>query len=218
MLFTLTAVVTLEALANRQGGPRHSEALALGQGGARLTSRLVSRTRRCRPSMTLEGEPSMSPNLNVLGTELECCCADVRGTGIGTGFYRNGFCSTGPNDAGRHTVCVQATAEFLAFSKAVGNDLSQPMPEYMFPGVNPGDRWCLCASRWKQALDAGKAPRLFLESTHEKTLQHAPLDVLMEYAVDREKAERAVRALDDLRQQLARSVNLDAGSAGSGAE
>lgn len=88
----------------------------------------------------------------------------------------------------------------------------------MFPGVNPGDRWCLCASRWKQALDAGKAPRLFLESTHEKTLQHATLDQLMEHAVDRESAMAAVKALDSLRERLRRSVNLDPGSAGSETE
>ena len=147
----------------------------------------------------------------MLGTDLKCCCANVRGTGIGTGFYRNGDCATGPDDAGRHTVCVEATAEFLAFSKAVGNDLSTPLPQYMFPGVQPGDRWCLCASRWKQALEAGKAPRVFLESTHEKTLQHVALAQLMEHALDREAATDAMAKLEQLRDALARTVRLDAG-------
>ena len=81
------------------------------------------------------------------GTELQCCCADVHGSGIGTGFYRNGFCSTGPQDEGRHTVCIEATEKFLAVSAAVGNPLHQAIPEYSFPGVRPGDCWCLCASR-----------------------------------------------------------------------
>ena len=81
------------------------------------------------------------------GTELQCCCADVHGSGIGTGFYRDGFCSTGPQDEGRHTVCIEATEKFLAVSAAVGNPLHQAIPEYSFPGVRPGDCWCLCASR-----------------------------------------------------------------------
>ena len=82
---------------------------------------------------------------NVLGTELTCCCSNVGGSGIGTGFYRNGFCSTGEMDLGRHTVCVRVTSDFLAFSKSVGNDLSTPMSQYNFPGLKDGDVWCLCA-------------------------------------------------------------------------
>ena len=117
--------------------------------------------------------------LNVLGGELiPCSNAPV------TGFFRNGCCETGPEDVGLHTVCAVMTAEFLAFSKAAGNDLSTPMPEYGFPGLKPGDRWCLCAPRWKEALDAGMAPQVVLEATHEETLAIMPLGVLKDYAVD----------------------------------
>jgi uncharacterized protein len=117
--------------------------------------------------------------LNVLGGELIPCSKDPV-----TGFFRNGCCETGPEDVGLHTVCAVMTAEFLAFSKSVGNDLSTPMPQYGFPGLKPGDRWCLCAPRWKEALDAGAAPQLVLEATHEETLAIAPLGVLKDYAVD----------------------------------
>jgi uncharacterized protein (DUF2237 family) len=117
--------------------------------------------------------------LNVLGGELVPCSLAPR-----TGFYRNGCCETGPEDVGLHTVCAVMTAEFLAFSKAAGNDLSTPMPEYGFPGLKPGDRWCLCAPRWKEALDAGMAPQVVLEATHEETLAIMPLGVLKDYAVD----------------------------------
>ena len=88
-----------------------------------------------------------------------------------TGFYRDGFCRTGPDDRGRHTVCIVATEKFLAFSKAAGNDLSTPMPQYAFPGLVEGDKWCLVAMRWKQALDAGMAPDVVLEATHESVLE-----------------------------------------------
>lgn len=114
---------------------------------------------------------------NVLGTELQCCCLKPL-----TGFYRDGHCKTGVDDVGRHTVCVLATAEFLEFSKSVGNDLSTPRPEFDFPGVKPGDKWCLCALRWKQAFDAGFAPNVILEATHEATLRYASLADLKEYA------------------------------------
>src|ERR1700684_780595 len=117
--------------------------------------------------------------LNVLGGELVPCSLAPR-----TGFYRNGCCETGPEDVGLHTVCAVMTAEFLAFSKAAGNDLSTPMPEYGFPGLKPGDRWCLCAPRWKEALDAGMAPQVVLEATHEETLAITTLGVLKDYAVD----------------------------------
>ena len=115
--------------------------------------------------------------LNVLGEELQSCSMDPV-----TGFYRNGCCETGAEDHGMHTVCAIMTREFLAYSKAAGNDLSTPAPEYGFAGLQPGDRWCLCAPRWKEALDAGAAPKIVLEATHEETLAIVPLHVLREYA------------------------------------
>ena len=115
---------------------------------------------------------------NVLGADLVPCSLDPV-----TGFFRNGCCETGPHDLGLHTVCAVMTADFLAFSKRAGNDLSTPRPDLGFPGLKPGDRWCLCAPRWKEALDAGAAPRLVLESTHEETLAIVPLGVLKDYAV-----------------------------------
>ena len=116
--------------------------------------------------------------LNVLGTELRPCSSDPV-----TGFFRNGCCETSHEDVGLHTVCAVMTAQFLDFSRAMGNDLSTPVPESDFPGLKPGDRWCLCAPRWKEALDAGAAPRLVLESTHEETLAIVPLGVLKDHAV-----------------------------------
>ena len=101
-----------------------------------------------------------------------------------TGFYRNGCCDTGADDIGSHTVCVVATTEFLAFSKAAGNDLSTPMPAYGFPGVKPGDRWCLCAPRWQEALEAGKAPRVVLRATHQGALDYCKLADLKKHAID----------------------------------
>jgi uncharacterized protein (DUF2237 family) len=116
---------------------------------------------------------------NVLGGELVPCSNRPL-----TGFFRNGCCETGPDDTGLHTVCAVMTADFLAYSKSVGNDLSTPMPEYGFQGLKPGDRWCLCAPRWKEALDAGFAPQVVLEATHEETLAITPLGILKDYAVD----------------------------------
>ncbi|HKP78004.1 MAG TPA: DUF2237 domain-containing protein [Phenylobacterium sp.] len=115
---------------------------------------------------------------NVLGEELVPCSLDPV-----TGFFRNGCCETGPHDLGMHTVCAVMTAEFLSYSRSVGNDLSTPRPDVGFPGLRPGDRWCLCAPRWKEALDAGAAPQVVLESTHEETLAIVPLGVLKDYAV-----------------------------------
>jgi uncharacterized protein (DUF2237 family) len=116
---------------------------------------------------------------NVLGDRLQSCSeAPV------TGFYRDGCCNTGPDDFGLHTVCALMTAEFLEFSRVRGNDLSTPMPEMGFPGLKPGDRWCLCAARWKEALDAGMAPRVFLAATHEATLEVVSLEDLKKYALD----------------------------------
>lgn len=114
---------------------------------------------------------------NVLGGELIPCSLNPL-----TGFFRNGCCETGPDDLGLHTVCAVMSAEFLAFSRNAGNDLSTPMPQYGFKGLKPGDRWCLCAPRWKEALDAGMAPQVVLESTHEETLAIVPLGVLKDYA------------------------------------
>lgn len=114
---------------------------------------------------------------NVMGGELKPCSMDPM-----TGFYRNGCCETGPQDLGLHTVCAVMTDAFLAFSKAAGNDLSTPQPAYHFPGLKAGDRWCLCAPRWKEALDAGVAPPVVLECTHEETLAIVPLGVLKDHA------------------------------------
>ncbi len=115
--------------------------------------------------------------LNVLGGELMPCSNRPL-----TGFFRNGCCETSAEDIGLHTVCAVMTAEFLAFSASAGNDLSTPQPG--FPGLKPGDRWCLCAPRWKEALDAGVAPPVVLEATHEETLAITTLGVLKDYAVD----------------------------------
>lgn len=109
--------------------------------------------------------------LNVLGTELQSCSFDPL-----TGFFRDGCCRTDEHDLGSHVVCARVTAEFLAFSRERGNDLSTPRPEYRFAGLRPGDRWCLCALRWKEALDAGVAPPVHLEATHAQALEHVTLE------------------------------------------
>jgi uncharacterized protein (DUF2237 family) len=119
------------------------------------------------------------PQKNLLGLPLVPCSLQPR-----TGFFRNGCCETGPEDRGAHVVCVVVTAAFLAFSRDRGNDLSTPQPEHAFPGLHPGDRWCLCASRWKEALDAGVAPPVVLASTHEAALRHVSRDALLAHAVD----------------------------------
>jgi len=116
---------------------------------------------------------------NVFGEPLKSCSERPV-----TGFYRSGCCHTGPEDLGLHTVCVEVTAEFLAFSKARGNDLSTPHPEFGFPGLEPGDRWCLCAARWREAFEAGSAPRVILGATHEATLDIVDLQDLKRYALD----------------------------------
>ncbi|MEZ4719922.1 MAG: DUF2237 domain-containing protein [Caldilineaceae bacterium] len=118
------------------------------------------------------------PN-NVLGTELEPCSDEPL-----TGFYRDGCCRTGADDAGLHVVCARMTAEFLEFSRTRGNDLITPRPEFLFPGLQPGDQWCLCAARWQEALDAGVAPPVVLESTHISALEFVQLDDLMRHAAD----------------------------------
>jgi len=116
---------------------------------------------------------------NVLGQPLRPCCTDPV-----TGFYRTGFCDTGPEDRGLHLVCAEMTAGFLEFSRLRGNDLSTPAPEFGFPGLAPGDRWCLCVERWKEALEAGAAPPVVLEATHISTLEFVSLDELSARAVD----------------------------------
>jgi Uncharacterized protein conserved in bacteria len=121
----------------------------------------------------------MEASLNVLGGTLEECARDPV-----TGFYRNGCCDTGPEDRGQHTVCAEMTAEFLALSKYLGNDLSTPRPEFGFAGLKPGDRWCLCAARFLQAHEEGGAPRVRLRATHLRTLDVVPLSVLRLYAMD----------------------------------
>ena len=116
---------------------------------------------------------------NVLGGPLSECCDSPA-----TGFYRDGYCHTGPQDVGSHTVCVKVTREFLEFSGHHGNDLVTPHPEFDFPGLKPGDRWCVCVARWKEAFDAGAAPQVLLTATHEKALEVVTLDQLKRHAAD----------------------------------
>jgi uncharacterized protein (DUF2237 family) len=129
------------------------------------------------PEQGRGGGPRRAPSINVLGGPLLPCSSTPL-----TGFYRDACCNTGPEDQGLHTVCAVMTAEFLAFSKRSGNDLSTPMPQYGFAGLKPGDRWCLCAARWKEALDADAAPQVVLEATHAVTLQIVLLDDLKKHA------------------------------------
>ena len=121
---------------------------------------------------------AMAQSLNVFGQPLLLCCNEPK-----TGFYRDGFCNTGSNDVGTHVICAEMTAEFLSFTKSKGNDLSTPNPFYDFPGLKPGDYWCLCAIRWKEAYDADAAPKVKLESTHEKALDFVTIKQLIEHAV-----------------------------------
>lgn len=119
------------------------------------------------------------PSVNVLGEPLEPCSLNPM-----TGFFRNGCCDTSGQDVGSHTVCVVMSAEFLEFSRARGNDLSTAMPDYGFPGLRPDDRWCLCAPRWQEALEAGKAPRVVLRATHKGALSYCKLSDLKRLAID----------------------------------
>ncbi|HRM76663.1 MAG TPA: DUF2237 domain-containing protein [Paracoccus sp. (in: a-proteobacteria)] len=124
----------------------------------------------------------MDPSLNVLGSKLAPCSTQPL-----TGYFRDGCCNTGPEDQGRHTVCVIVTAEFLALSKYLGNDLSTPRPEYRFAGLKPGDRWCLCAARFMQAAQEFAAPQVVLEATHVRTLEIVPIELLQRHAADAQK-------------------------------
>ncbi len=121
----------------------------------------------------------MADPVNVLGEVLESC-----GTEPKTGFFRDGCCNTGPDDLGQHTVCTVVTEDFLAFSKARGNDLSTPVPAFGFPGLRAGDSWCLCAARWLEALAADCAPRVKLRATHQATLEICELADLKRHAID----------------------------------
>lgn len=125
-------------------------------------------------------EIQVHPSVNVLGEPLEPCSTDPV-----TGFFRKGACDTCAEDRGSHTVCAVMTADFLMFSRSVGNDLSTPRPEFGFDGLSPGDQWCLCAARFLQAWQAGRAPRIRLRSTHRRALEIVPLHVLREFAVER---------------------------------
>ncbi|WP_353931013.1 DUF2237 domain-containing protein [Okeanomitos corallinicola TIOX110] len=122
----------------------------------------------------------MTEAKNVLGTKLEVCCTSPM-----TGYYRDGFCNTGGQDFGMHVVCAQVTEEFLEYTKLQGNDLSTPVPQFNFPGLKPGDGWCLCAARWQEALEAGVAPPVILEATHIRALEVCNLEDLQKHRVIR---------------------------------
>lgn len=121
----------------------------------------------------------MDASVNVFGEAIETCGDEPR-----AGFFRDGCCNTGDQDAGLHTVCVEVTREFLEFCRFRGNDLSTPRPEFEFPGLRPGDRWCLCAARWLEAQQHGMAPRVVLKATHRRTLELVPLELLRRFAID----------------------------------
>jgi uncharacterized protein (DUF2237 family) len=127
----------------------------------------------------------MTEAKNVIGGNLEACCTSPM-----TGFYRDGFCRTGGQDFGSHVLCAEVTLEFLEFTKSRGNDLSTPVPDFNFPGLKPGDRWCLCASRWQEALDAGVAPPVILSATHARALEVVSLDELKKYALGLSEREQ----------------------------
>tara|TARA_B100000963_G_scaffold335987_1_gene330626 strand:+ start:2555 stop:2920 length:366 start_codon:yes stop_codon:yes gene_type:complete len=114
---------------------------------------------------------------NIFGEPLKSCCSDPV-----TGYFRDGFCRTDKTDHGSHTICAEMTESFLTFSKLMGNDLTTPRPEYSFPGLKPGDKWCLCALRWKEAYDAGQAPLVILESTDERALKYVHINDLISHA------------------------------------
>ncbi len=134
--------------------------------------------------------PSQSAERNVLGGPLEPC-----GTDPLTGFFRDGACATGPSDAGSHTICAVVTKEFLEHQRSIGNDLTTPMPHYRFPGLHPGDRWCVTAANWHLAHEAGKAAPVVLASTNIAVLDLVPLDVLERYAVD---VPATIASIEDL--------------------
>lgn len=128
-------------------------------------------------AMMMNG-PDPSPK-NVLGQPLQACCFEPM-----TGYYRDGFCNTGAADYGVHTVCAVMTDDFLSYTSSCGNDLSTPRPEYGFPGLKPGDKWCLCVSRWAEAEKAGKAPKVYLPGCHENSLKVVTLELLQSYSAE----------------------------------
>ena len=128
--------------------------------------------------MSIHPDPNLN-RLNVLGEPLSSCCYSPI-----TGYFRNGFCHTAPSDLGQHTICVEMTSEFLNFSQRVGNDLITPVPEVDFPGLQPGDFWCICVTRWVEAYQAGFALPVKVQACHQAVLSYVPLNVLMEYAVE----------------------------------
>ena len=121
----------------------------------------------------------MHPSLNVFGEPLKTCCDKPI-----TGFFRDGYCNTSEQDLGSHTVCIEITHEFLELSRFKGNDLSTPIPEFGFPGLKPGDAWCLCAARWVEAYKQGMAPKVHLMRTHQRALEVVPMELLRKFAVD----------------------------------
>ena len=123
--------------------------------------------------------PSIEKSENVFGEPLKTCSVDPN-----TGFFRDGCCNTCPKDLGSHTICIEASQAFLQYTRFKGNDLSTPRPEFDFPGVKPGDRWCLCAQRWLEAHEEGMAPRVYLSGTHKRALETVPMAVLKPYAID----------------------------------
>ena len=146
-----------------------------------LTAQCVGCDEGVREGDAPNAATAMSTPRNVLGTELQACSLDPL-----TGWFRDGSCRTNDMDHGTHVVCARMTEAFLAYTKSRGNDLGTPRPEYRFPGLKPGDQWCLCALRWREAHEAGLAPPVVLESTHERALQYVELDVLRNYAVSAE--------------------------------
>jgi len=157
----------------------------------------------CNDSLQDEGQ------INVLGTPLQACCCEVRDSGVATGYYRNGFCSLKNDvgdDRGVHALCAICDEDFLSFSKLVNNNLSDPIPAVSFPGLQPGDKWCICVGRWLQARKLGRAPKLCLQACHERVLNYIPLDVLMEYASDFEEASRIREDLKSKRSSLERML------------
>jgi uncharacterized protein (DUF2237 family) len=145
--------------------------------GSNPTSPIDSRGELALNRMAMDGTDQDRFGRNVLGTELECCCADPA-----TGYFRDGYCRTDATDSGHHFVCAEMTAEFLEFSVSRGNDLITARPEYGFPGLKPGDRWCLCVERWTEAMEAGHAPPVFLEATYAGALEYVSLSELRAYA------------------------------------
>ena len=129
--------------------------------------------------MEHQRDPHPADQANVLGDPLDPCCHEPT-----TGFLRDGYCTTVGSDQGEHTVCAEMTAEFLHFSQATGNDLSTPQPRFAFPGLRPGDRWCLCVARWLEAVDAGVAPPVILDATNESVLEHTTINTLNQYAIE----------------------------------